>query len=74
MQLVLLIQFCPQMGASRGVPAFYHVGTFLSFFTAQMDCFARISFVLTTEGEFIIKNAILLAVLLFLSGPREVRQ
>ena len=63
-------------GPSRwalGLAALHLLGTFLSFFTATQRCFVRVPFVLTTEGEFIVKNAILLAVLLFLAGTREVR-
>ena len=64
-------------GPSRwalGLAAFHLMGTFLSFFTATERCFVRVPFVLTTEGEFIVKNAILLAVLLFLAGTRETRE
>ena len=64
-------------GPSRwalGLAALHLLGTFLSFFTATERCFVRAPFVLTTEGEFIVKNAILLAVLLFLAGTREGRE
>lgn len=43
-------------------------GTFLSFLVVPERCFAGSLFVLTTEGEFIVKNLLLISGACFLAG------
>lgn len=43
-------------------------GTFLSFLVVPEMCFVRAPFLLTVEGEFILKNLLLISAALFLAG------
>lgn len=49
------------------------VGTFLSLVIVPELCFERAPFVLTTNGEFILKNLVLLSAAWGLMGARPVR-
>lgn len=50
------------------------VGTFLSFITAPARCFVHAPFLLTTEGEFVIKNLILIGTALLLLAAELPKQ
>ena len=43
-------------------------GTFLSFIVVPEMCFVRAPFLLTTNGEFVLKNLLLISAALFLAG------
>ena len=43
-------------------------GTFLSFLVVPEMCFVRAPFLLTTNGEFVLKNLLLISAALFLAG------
>ncbi|MEO6876453.1 MAG: hypothetical protein ABI222_16670 [Opitutaceae bacterium] len=45
-------------------------GTFLSFIVVPDMCFNHSIFLLTTDGEFILKNLLLISAALFLAGTR----
>ena len=53
--------------------AFHLPGTFLSFFVVPERCFVRFPFVLTTEGEFILKNLVIISAGISLVGLRRER-
>jgi uncharacterized membrane protein YkgB len=51
-----------------GLLALHLPGTFLSFLVAPDLCFIRAPFLLTVDGEFVLKNLLLISAALFLAG------
>ena len=56
------------LGLGLCLLALHLPGTFLSYLVVPELCFVRFPFLLTTDGEFVLKNLLLISAALFLAG------
>jgi uncharacterized membrane protein YkgB len=64
----LCIIFPRTLPFGLGLIAVHLLGTFLSFVVVPEMCFVRVPFLLTSDGEFVLKNLLFIGAALFLAG------